>query len=85
MSRLRLITFLHALSVDACNLNVLLVYFQDQLYDQPWCSQGQRSSPMEVECAQVGARLPNAPIAMLTLSEGNIPLHENVAYGGINT
>ena len=62
---------------------MLLVYFQDQLYDQPWCSQGQRSSPVEVEYAQVGgAHLPNAPIAMLTL---NIPLHENVAYGGINT
>ena len=60
----------------------MLVYFQDQLYDQPWCSQGQRSSPVEVEYAQVGgAHLPNAPIAMLTLTEGNIPLHENVAYG----
>ena len=59
----------------------MLVYFQDQLYDQPWCSQGQRSSPVEVEYAQVGSHLLNAPIAMLTLSEGNIPLHENVAYG----
>ena len=60
----------------------MLVYSQDQLYDQPWCSQSQRSSPVEVEYAQVGgAHLPNAPIAMLTLTEGNIPLHENVAYG----
>ena len=33
---------------------MMLVYFQDQLYDQPWCLQGQRSSPVEVEYAQVG-------------------------------
>ena len=59
---------------------MMLIYFKEQLHDQPWCQQDQRlPSP---EYAQVdGAIFPMAPIATTVLSEGNIPLRDNIAYG----
>ena len=51
---------MYSVLIHACN-HLMLVYL---------CLQDQRSSPVEVEYAQVGgAHLPNAPIAMLTLHD----------------
>ena len=41
---------------------IINAYFQVQLYEQPCCLQGQRSSRKHLVYAQVGVRLPNAPI-----------------------
>ena len=48
---------------------MIFVYFQVQLYEQPCCLQGQRSPPKDLVYAQVGTRLPNAPIAPLSIDK----------------
>ena len=71
---------IHMYCMDLCNV-VICSHFQDHVYEQPYCLQGQSSSPMDV--VQVGAGLPIAPEAILTSFEKKMCLQENVAYGQV--